>query len=201
MFKVKKSQRKLRRYVEGSDYAIRPKADISSRPLPRPGARTGQDRRCGAGFGGDRNDIERAIQYYHAISRLRWSIAKATIRPWSPSPGMHEYGGAMLSEASLLRPAVGSYRKPVPGRSLPLCRSTRTSSRLGYDEPMLQAMYPDKISVRHQGDSDAVAPQPGAPEEARCSIVLEFLNDVRHQPRTVRGTSDRATILTDVDSS
>ena len=48
-FDVKKSQKKLRRFVEGHDHAIRPEVRDHGRPLPRPGAqhRTGSAARRG----------------------------------------------------------------------------------------------------------------------------------------------------------
>jgi len=52
-FDTKKAKKKLRRYVERHDHAIRLKAEIMVGPFPRSGARSGEDWRAGAGHGGD----------------------------------------------------------------------------------------------------------------------------------------------------
>ena len=51
-FDVNKAQKKLRRFVEGHDHAIRLKAEIMVGPLPRTSVGQEQDRRPGAGDGG-----------------------------------------------------------------------------------------------------------------------------------------------------
>ena len=66
-FDVKKAQRKLRRFVEGSDHAIRLKAEIMVDHFHDQVLAQGK-------IGGSAramvvtNGIERAVQYYHAIT-------------------------------------------------------------------------------------------------------------------------------------
>ena len=84
-FDTKRAKKKLRRYVESHDHAIRLKAEImvdhfheQVLALNKIG---GQARAMVVTSG-----IERAIQYFHAIQRLsRWS-ARARTRRSSPSP-------------------------------------------------------------------------------------------------------------------
>jgi len=75
-FDVKKAMKKLRRYVEGHEYAIRQKAEIMVDHFhDRVHRKIGGKARAMVITSG----IERAIQYYHGN-------AKARIRPLSPSP-------------------------------------------------------------------------------------------------------------------
>src|SRR5204863_2004046 len=98
-FDTKRAKKKLRRYVESHDHAIRLKAEIMVDhfheqviALNKIG---GQARSMVVTSG-----IERAIQYYHAIQGYlgeRKSSYKAIVA----FSGEHEYGGAKVTEASL----------------------------------------------------------------------------------------------------
>ncbi|MCB0241133.1 MAG: type I restriction endonuclease subunit R, partial [Anaerolineae bacterium] len=98
-FDVKRAQKKLRRYVEGHDYAIRLKAEIMVDHfheqvigLNKIG---GQARAMVIATG-----IERAIQYYHAI-REYLIERKSPYQAIVAFSGEHEYGGVKVTEASL----------------------------------------------------------------------------------------------------
>ena len=182
-FDVKKAQRKLRRFVEGSDHAIRLKAEIMVDHF--------RDQVLAQGkIGGAAramvvtNGIERAIQYYHAISDYL-AERKSRYQALVAFSGEHEYGGAKLSEASLNGLPSAQIADPVPGGSLPL--------------PGVRGQVPDRLrraaaahhvrgqdAVRHQGGADPVAPQSGAPQEAR-RVRARLFERRRHHPRGVRG--------------
>ena len=90
-FDVKKAQKKLRRYVESHDHAIRQKAEIMvdhfhEQVMAR--QKIGGQARAMVVTGG----IERAIEYYHAFEaylKERKSPYKAIVA----FSGEHEYGG------------------------------------------------------------------------------------------------------------
>ena len=140
-FDARKAHRKLRRFVEGHDHAIRLKAEIMvdhfhEQVLAR--ARIGGHARAMVVT----NRIERAIQYFHAISdylRERKSQYCAIVA----FSGEHEYGGANVTEASLngfpSRDIADRIRED-PYRFLVCADKFQT----GYDEPLLHTMYVDK---------------------------------------------------------
>ena len=125
-FDVKKAQRKLRRFVEGSDHAIRLKAEIMVDHFHDQVLAQGK-------IGGSAramvvtNGIERAIQYYHAISDYL-AERKSRYQALVAFSGEHEYGGVKLSEASLN--GLPSARSPTGSRRTPTASwCARTSSR------------------------------------------------------------------------
>ena len=83
-FDTKKAQKKLRRYVESHDHAIRLKAEIMvdhfHEQVIAPSKIGGQARAMVVYSG-----IERAIQYFHAFRRI-WRSARARTRRSSRSP-------------------------------------------------------------------------------------------------------------------
>jgi type I restriction enzyme R subunit len=100
-FDTKRATKKLRRYVESHDHAIRVKAEImvdhfheQVLALNKIG---GQARAMVVTSG-----IERAIQYYHAF-RDYLVERKSPYRPIVAFSGEHEYGGAKMTDASLTR--------------------------------------------------------------------------------------------------
>src|SRR2546427_9031558 len=140
-FDVKKARKKLRRYVESHDHAIRLKAEImvdhfheQVLALNKIG---GQARAMVVTSG-----IERAIQYYHAFCEYlaeRKSPYKAIVA----FSGEHEYGGVKVSEASLNGFPSGDIADEIqkdPYRFLICADKFQT----GYDEPLLHTMYVDK---------------------------------------------------------
>ena len=140
-FDTRKARRKLRRFVEGHDHAIRLKAEIMvdhfhQQVLSR--NRIGGQARAMVVTDG----IKRAIQYFHTISeylRERKSPHKAIVA----FSGEHEYGGAEVTEASLNGFAsrdIADRIREDPYRFLVCAEKFQT----GYDEPLLHTMYVDK---------------------------------------------------------
>ena len=123
--------------------------------------------------------IERAIQYYHAI-RDYLQERKSPYRAIVAFSGEHEYGGVKVTEASLNGFPSSQIADTHPGRPLPL--------------PDLRRQVPDRLrraaaahhvrgqdALRHQGGADALAPQPGPPEEAR-RLRARLHERRRHDP-------------------
>ena len=141
-FDIKRSRKKLRRYVEGHDYAIQLKAEImvdhfheKVLSLNKIG---GQARAMVVTSG-----IERAVQYYHAI-RQYLQERKSPHRAIVAFSGEHEYGGVKVSEASLNgfpSRGIADEIQRDPYRFLICADKFQT----GYDEPLLHTMYVDKI--------------------------------------------------------
>ncbi|MCE2438131.1 MAG: type I restriction endonuclease subunit R [Candidatus Latescibacteria bacterium] len=140
-FDVRKAQKKLRRFVEGSDHAIRLKAEIMVDYFHDQVLKQGR-------IGGAAramvvtNGIERAIQYYHAI-RDYLKERKSQYEALVAFSGEHDYGGARVSEASLNGlPSAHIARRfrEDPYRFLVCADKFQT----GYDEPLLHTMYVDK---------------------------------------------------------
>jgi len=141
-FDTKRAKKKLRRYVESHDHAIRLKAEImvdhfheQVLALNKIG---GQARAMVVTSG-----IERAIQYFHAF---RDYLAERK-SPWKAIvafSGEHEYGGAKVTEASLNgfpSSKIADKIQEDPYRFLICADKFQT----GYDEPLLHTMYVDKM--------------------------------------------------------
>src|ERR1043166_3459146 len=140
-FDTKKAKKKLRRYVESHDYAIRLKAEIMGdhfhEQVLAAGKIGGQARAMVVTSG-----IERAIQYYHAF-KAYLSERKSAYRPVVAFSGEHDYGGARVSEVSLNGFASSEIAAKIqtdPYRFLICADKFQT----GYDEPLLHTMYVDK---------------------------------------------------------
>ena len=140
-FDSKKARKKLRRYVESHDHAIRLKAEIMvdhfHDHVIAPGKIGGKARAmivC--------NGIERAIQYFHAINAYlgeRKSPWKAIVA----FSGEQNFRGEKVSEFSLNGfPSndIASRFEENPYRFLICADKFQT----GYDEPLLHTMYVDK---------------------------------------------------------
>ena len=140
-FDVTKARKKLRRYVEGHDHAIRLKAEIMVDHFHDQVLSQGK-------IGGEAramvvtNGIERAIQYFHAIR----DYLKERKSPWQAIvafSGEFEFGGAKVSEASLNgfpSNKIAERIREDPYRFLVCADKFQT----GYDEPLLHTMYVDK---------------------------------------------------------
>lgn len=141
-FDTKRAKKKLRRYVEGHDHAIRLKAEImvdhfheQVLALNKIG---GQARAMVVTSG-----IERAIQYFHAIrdyliERKSWYQAIVAFS------GDYEYGDAKVNEASLNGFPSSRIKDNIqedPYRFLICAEKFQT----GYDEPLLHTVYVDKV--------------------------------------------------------
>ncbi len=141
-FDAKRAQKKLRRYVESHEHAVRQKAEIMvdhfhDHVLGR--RKIGGQARAMVVTG----SIERAIQYWEAISdylRQRKSPIKAIVA-FSGEP---EHGGAKVTEAGLNgfpSNAIPERFREEPYRLLVCAEKFQT----GYDEPLLHTMYVDKV--------------------------------------------------------
>ena len=140
-FDTQKAQKKLRRYVESHDHAIRAKAEIMvdhfhEQVLAR--HKIGSQARAMVVTSG----IERAIQYFHAM-RDYLQERKSPYRAIVAFSGEHAYGGQQVTEASLN--GFASTRIPERIREEPyrflICAD---KFQTGYDEPLLHTMYVDK---------------------------------------------------------
>jgi len=140
-FDVKKARKKLRRYVESHDYAIRLKAEIMVDHFHEQVIAKNK-------IGGEAramvvtSSIERAIQYFHAFRgylRQRKSPHQAIVA----FSGEHEYGGQKVTEAALNgfpSSRIADKIREDPYRFLICADKFQT----GYDEPLLHTMYVDK---------------------------------------------------------
>jgi type I restriction enzyme R subunit len=141
-FDTKRAKKKLRRYVESHDHAIRLKAEIMVDHfheqvigLNKIG---GQARAMVVTSG-----IERAVQYFNAIRdylRERKSPYQATVA----FSGEHDYGCGKVTETSLNgfpSSQIADRIQEDPYRFLICADKFQT----GYDEPLLHTMYVDKI--------------------------------------------------------
>ena len=140
-FDTKRAQKKLRKYVESHDHAIRLKAEImvdhfheQVLALNKIGGKARAMVVC--------NGIERAIQYFHAFQTYlaeRKSPYKAIVA----FSGEHDYAGASVTESSLNGFPSGDIADKIqedPYRFLICADKFQT----GYDEPLLHTMYVDK---------------------------------------------------------
>jgi type I restriction enzyme, R subunit len=172
-FDTKRAKKKLRRYVESHDHAIRLKAEImvdhfheQVLALNKIG---GQARAMVV-----TNGVERAIQYYHAF-RDYLTERKSPHKPIVAFSGEHEYGGSKVTEASLNgfpSSQITDQIQEDPYRFLICADKFQT----GYDEPLLHTMYVDKIlsgikAVQTLSRLNRAHPQ------KHDVFVLDFMND------------------------
>jgi type I restriction enzyme R subunit len=191
-FDVKKAQRKLRRYVEGHEHAIRLKAEIMvdhfhEQVLAK--GKIGGRARAMVVTG----SIERAIEYFHAFQAYL-AERKSPYRSIVAFSGEHEYGGVKVTEASLN--GFPSSQIPEKIREDPyrflICAD---KFQTGYDEPLLHTMYVDK----HLSGIKAVQTLSRlnrAHPQKHDTFVLDFVND----PEVIQKAFEpyyRTTILAD----
>jgi type I restriction enzyme R subunit len=172
-FDTKRAKKKLRRYVESHEHAIRLKAEImvdhfheQVLALNKIG---GQARAMVVTSG-----IERAIQYYHAI-RDYLTERKSPYRAIVAFSGEHDYGGGKVSETSLNgfpSSQIADQIQADPYRFLICADKFQT----GYDEPLLHTMYVDKMlsgikAVQTLSRLNRAHPQ------KHDVFVLDFMND------------------------
>ncbi len=172
-FDVKKAQKKLRRFVEGSDHAIGLKAQIMVDHFHD--QVLAQNKIGGAARAMVvTNGIERAIQYYHAI-RDYLQERKSRYRALVAFSGEHEFGGEKVSEASLNGfPSVKIAERfqEDPYRFLVCADKFQT----GYDEPLLHTMYVDKTLSGIKAVQTLSRLNRAHPKKHDV-FVLDFLND------------------------
>ena len=140
-FDVKKARKKLRRYVEGHEHAIRLKAEIMVDHFhEQVVAQHKIDGKARAMV--VTNGIDRAIQYFHAI-RDYLSERKSPYQAIVAFSGEKEFGGKKVTEATLngFPPTkIAEKIQENPYRFLVCADKFQT----GYDEPLLHTMYVDK---------------------------------------------------------
>ena len=172
-FDVKKAQKKLRRYVEGHDHAIRLKAEIMVDHF--------HDQIIAKNkLGGAAramvvtNGIDRAIQYFHAIRDYLQS-GKSPYRAVVAFSGEPEFAGRKVTEASLNGFPSGQIAQKIqedPYRFLVCADKFQT----GYDEPLLHTMYVDKTLSGIKA-VQTLSRLNRAREKKHDVFVLDFLND------------------------
>jgi type I restriction enzyme R subunit len=142
LFDKKKAQKKLRHYVESNTYAIEQKAEIMvdhfHNQVIAKGKIGGQARAMVVTSG-----IERAIEYYYAITKYL-DKRKSQYKVIVAFSGEKEYKGKMMTEASINgfpSNKIEAEFKKDPYRFLVVANKFQT----GYDEPLLHSMYVDKM--------------------------------------------------------
>ena len=172
-FDTKRAQKKLRRYVESHDHAIRLKAEIMVDHFHEQvlglGKIGGQARAMVVTSG-----IARAIQYFYAF-RAYLTERKSPYQAIVAFSGEHEYGGTKGTEASLNgfpSSVIADRIQEDPYRFLICADKFQT----GYDEPLLHTMYVDKIlsgikAVQTLSRLNRARPQ------KHDVFVLDFMND------------------------
>lgn len=172
-YDTKRARKKLRRYVESHEHAIRLKAEIMvdhfHEQVLALNKIAGAARAMVVTSG-----VERAIQYYHAFTEYL-AERKSPYRAIVAFSGEHEYGGAMVTEASLNGFPSNKITENIqedPYRFLICADKFQT----GYDEPLLHTMYVDKMlsGVKAvQTLSRLNRARPGKHDV----FVLDFMND------------------------
>ena len=171
-FDVKKARKKLRRFVEGHDHAIRLKAEIMVDHFHE--QVLAQNKIGGAARAMVvTNGIERAIQYFHAI-RDYLKERKSRYQAIVAFSGEPEFGGAKVSEAALNGFPSGKIAEKIqedPYRFLVCADKFQT----GYDEPLLHTMYVDKTLASIKAVQTLSRLNRAHPKKHDV-FVLDFLN-------------------------
>jgi type I restriction enzyme, R subunit len=140
-FDTKRAKKKLRKYVESHDHAIRLKAEIMVDHFHDQVLALGK-------IGGQAramvvcSSIERAVQYYHSI-RDYLEERKSPYQAIVAFSGEHDFGDGKITESVLNRFPSGEIAEKIktdPYRFLVCADKFQT----GYDEPLLHTMYVDK---------------------------------------------------------
>ncbi|HOD39066.1 MAG: Type I restriction enzyme EcoR124II R protein [bacterium ADurb.Bin243] len=140
-FDIKRAKKKLRRYVESHEHAIRQKAEIMIDHFNEEVAgkyKIGGNARAMVVCSG----VERAIDYYKAFCEYLAEI-KLSYKAIVAFAGEFEYGGMKVTESSLNGFAgndIPDVFQTDPYRFLIVADKYQT----GYDEPLLHTMYVDK---------------------------------------------------------
>jgi type I restriction enzyme, R subunit len=172
-FDTKRARKKLRRYVESHDHAIRLKAEIMVDHFHEQVMATGK-------IGGQAramvitSGIERAIQYFHAFKAYLVE-RKSPYQAIVAFSGEHEYHGAKVSEASLNGfPSndIAGKIQTDPYRFLVVADKFQT----GYDEPLLHTMYVDKPLSGIKAVQTLSRLNRAHPQKHDC-FVLDFQNN------------------------
>jgi len=191
-FDTRRATKKLRRYVESNDHAIRVKAEIMVDHFHEQVLalkKIGGEARAMVVTSG----IGRAIQYFKAISAYLVE-RKSSCRAIVAFSGEHELDGFKVTEASLngfpSKDIADEFEKD-PYRFLICADKFQT----GYDQPLLHTMYVDKVlsgikAVQTLSRLNRAHPQ------KHDVFVLDFMNDTE----TIRAAFEtfyRTTVLSD----
>ncbi len=172
-FDAKKAKKKLRRYVESHDHAIRLKAEIMVDHFHEQVLATGK-------IGGEAramvvtSGIERAIQYFHAF-KAYLAERKSPYQAIVAFSGDYDYDGTKVSETSLNGFASGEIAEKIqsdPYRFLICADKFQT----GYDEPLLHTMYVDKPLAGIKAVQTLSRLNRAHPQKHDC-FVLDFQNN------------------------
>ena len=175
LYDTKKAQKKLRKYVESHEHAIKEKAEIMIDHFHEQVAglrKIGGNARAMIVTSG----IERAVQYYHAF-RDYLKERKSPYQAIVAFSGEHEFGGVRVSEMKLNgfpSNLIPEKFKKDPYRFLIVADKFQT----GYDEPLLHTMYVDKMlsgikAVQTLSRLNRAHPQ------KYDTFVLDFFNDTK----------------------
>ena len=173
-FDTKRAAKKLRRYVENNDHAIRLKAEIMVDHFHEQVIglqKVGGQARAMVVTG----SIERAIRYYHAI-RDYLAERKSPYQAVVAFSGEHEYAGTKVTEASLngfSSNLIADEIQKDPYRFLVCADKFQT----GYDEPLLHTMYVDKMLSGVKAVQTLSRLNRAHPKK-HDAFVLDFANDV-----------------------
>jgi type I restriction enzyme R subunit len=172
-FDTRKAKKKLRRYVENHEHAIRLKAEIMidhfhDQVIAK--GKIGGKARAMVVTGG----IQRAIKYFHAFQAYL-NQRNSPYRAIVAFSGEHEYNGKKVTEASLNgfpSNLIPEKIREEPYRFLICADKFQT----GYDEPLLHTMYVDKVlngikAVQTLSRLNRAHPQ------KHDTFVLDFVND------------------------
>ncbi|MCK1356340.1 DEAD/DEAH box helicase family protein [Bradyrhizobium sp. CW7] len=172
-FDIKRAQKRLRRYVESHDHAIRKKAEIMVDHFHE---QVIAHRKIG---GAARamvvtSGIHRAMQYFHAFAEYL-KERKSPYQAIVAFSGEHEYGGQKVTEAGLNgfpSNKIDELIQRDPYRFLIVADKFQT----GYDEPLLHTMYVDKTlsgikAVQTLSRLNRAHPQ------KHDTFVLDFMNE------------------------
>ncbi len=173
LFDKNKANKKLRRYVEGHDYAVSIKAEIMvdhfHESVLAAGKIGGQARAMVVCSG-----IERAIKYFNAFQTYLVE-RKSPYQAIVAFSGEHDVGGAKVSESSLNGFASRDIADKIqddPYRFLICADKFQT----GYDEPLLHTMYVDKVLSGIKAVQTLSRLNRAHPKKRDC-FVLDFQND------------------------
>jgi type I restriction enzyme R subunit len=171
-FDAKKASKKLRKYVESHDHAIRLKTEIMVDHFHEQvlAARKigGQARAMVVTSG-----IARAIQYFHAF-KTYLGERKSPYQAVVAFSGEHDYAGAKVSEAVINGFPSGDIAEKFqndPYRFLICADKFQT----GYDEPLLHTMYVDKPLAGIKAVQTLSRLNRAHPQKRDC-FVLDFQN-------------------------
>ena len=171
-FDTKRAGKKLRRYVEDHDHAIRLKAEIMVDHF--------HEQVAGQRIGGQAramvvtSSIRRAVSYYVAI-REYLVERKSPYQAIVAFSGEHEFGDGKVTESSMngfsATQIAGKFQQD-PYRFLVCADKFQT----GYDEPLLHTMYVDKILSGVKAVQTLSRLNRAHPKK-HDAFVLDFTND------------------------